>query len=158
MKNKLNHLPRIQIRRMTRQDLGGVMEIERVSFLSPWSRGIFERELQIPFSRMWAAAIAVVETTGSEGLRKSIEEKVAALDSGKGVIILTDMFGGTPSNMSLAFLKEGEVEVLTGLNLPMLIKISSCREGRSLPELAKTVKEAGQRHINLASEVLRKKT
>ncbi len=95
---------------------------------------------------------------GVEQLRKEIAEAIRRVDEGQGVLILTDMFGGTPSNMSLAFLKEGEVEVLTGLNLPMLIKISSCREGRSLPELAKTVKEAGQRHINLASEVLRKKT
>jgi PTS system mannose-specific IIA component len=59
--------------------------------------------------------------------------------------------------MSLAFLREGQVEVLSGLNLPMLIKISTCREGRTLKELAKMVKEAGQRNINLASEILQKK-
>ncbi|MBP1724309.1 MAG: phosphotransferase system, mannose/fructose-specific component, partial [Deltaproteobacteria bacterium] len=56
------------------------------------------------------------------------------------------------------FLSEGRVEVVTGLNLPMLIKVSNCREGQSLPELAKMVKEAGQRNINLASEILRKKS
>jgi PTS system mannose-specific IIA component len=59
--------------------------------------------------------------------------------------------------MSLAFLQEGRVEVLTGLNLPMLIKISHCREGRSLQELAKIAKEAGQKNISLASEILQKK-
>jgi PTS system mannose-specific IIA component len=60
--------------------------------------------------------------------------------------------------MSLAFLQEDRVEVLTGLNLPMLIQISNCREGRPLKELAKVVKEAGQRNINLASEILQKKS
>ncbi len=95
---------------------------------------------------------------GVEQLRKEIAEAIKQVDTGEGVLILTDMFGGTPSNMSLAFLREDRVEVLTGLNLPMLIKISNCREGRTLKELAKMVKEAGQRHINLASEILQKKT
>ena len=93
-----------------------------------------------------------------EELRKEIAEAIRRVDSGNGVLILTDMFGGTPSNMSLAFLAEGRVEVVTGLNLPMLIKISNCREERPLPELAKMVKEAGQRNINLASEILTKKS
>ena len=95
---------------------------------------------------------------GVEVLREEIARAIKSVDSGGGVLILTDMFGGTPSNMSLAFLSENRVEVVTGLNLPMLIKISNCREGRSLQELAKMVKEAGQRNINLASEVLQKKT
>jgi PTS system mannose-specific IIA component len=95
---------------------------------------------------------------GVEALREEISRAIKSVDSGSGVLILTDMFGGTPSNMSLAFLSENRVEVVTGLNLPMLIKISNCREGRSLQELAKMVKEAGQRNINLASEVLRKKS
>jgi PTS system mannose-specific IIA component len=60
--------------------------------------------------------------------------------------------------MSLAFLDENRVEVLTGLNLPMLIKLASCREGRELKELARMVKEAGQKNINLASEILQKKS
>jgi len=90
-------------------------------------------------------------------LRREISAAIKSVDHGAGVLILTDMFGGTPSNMSLAFLSEGRVEVLTGFNLPMLIKISSCREGRSLKELAKMVKEAGQRNINIASEILQKK-
>ncbi len=93
-----------------------------------------------------------------EELRRGIAEAIKKVDEGEGVLILTDMFGGTPSNMSLAFLQEGRVEVLTGLNLPMLIKLSNCREGRSLKELAKTVKEAGQKNINLASEILQKRS
>ena len=94
---------------------------------------------------------------GVELLREEIARAIKSVDSGRGVLILTDMFGGTPSNMSLAFLSENRVEVVTGLNLPRLIKISNCREGRSLQELAAMVKEAGQRNINLASEVLQKK-
>jgi len=102
--------------------------------------------------------VSIDTRKGVEELRKEIAEAVRGVDSGKGVLILTDMFGGTPSNMSLAFLSEGRVEVVTGLNLPMLIKISNCREGRTLKELAKMVKEAGQRNINLASEILQKKS
>jgi PTS system mannose-specific IIA component len=102
--------------------------------------------------------VSIDTRKGVEELRKEIAEAVRGVDSGKGVLILTDMFGGTPSNMSLAFLSEGRVEVVTGLNLPMLIKISNCREGRTLNELAKMVKEAGQRNINLASEILQKKS
>jgi PTS system mannose-specific IIA component len=93
-----------------------------------------------------------------EELRRGIAEAIKKVNEGDGVLILTDMFGGTPSNMSLAFLQEDRVEVLSGLNLPMMIKLSNCREGRSLKELAKMVKEAGQKNINLASEILQKKS
>ena len=101
--------------------------------------------------------VSIDTRTGVEELRRGIAEAIKRVDVGEGVLILTDMFGGTPSNMSLAFLSEGRVEVLTGLNLPMLIKISNCRQGRTLKELAKMVKEAGQKNINLASEILQKK-
>jgi mannose PTS system EIIA component len=103
-------------------------------------------------------SVSIDTQKGVETLRKEIAEAIKSVDAGEGVLILTDMFGGTPSNMSLAFLQENHVEVLTGLNLPMLIKISNCREGQSLKELAKIVKEAGQRNINLASEILHKKS
>jgi len=101
--------------------------------------------------------VSIDTRKGVEELRRGIAEAIKRVDVGEGVLILTDMFGGTPSNMSLAFLSEGRVEVLTGLNLPMLIKISNCRQGRTLKELAKMVKEAGQKNINLASEILQKK-
>ncbi len=93
-----------------------------------------------------------------EELRRGIAEAIKKVDEGDGVLILTDMFGGTPSNMSLAFLQEGRVEVLTGLNLPMMIKLSNSREERKLQELARLVKEAGQKNINLASEILQKRS
>ncbi len=90
-------------------------------------------------------------------LRRIISTAIKSVDGGKGVLVITDMFGGTPSNMSLVFLNDGRVEVLTGLNLPMLTKVSACREGRTLKEFAKLVKESGQRNIYLGSEVLQKK-
>ena len=93
-----------------------------------------------------------------EEMRREIAESLKKVDDGDGVLVLTDMFGGTPSNMSLAFLKEDRVEVLTGLNLPMMIKLSNVREERPLRELARMVKEAGQKNINLASEILQKKS
>jgi mannose PTS system EIIA component len=119
----------------------------------------FVRSAEMICGPLPGLATVSIETNKSvEELRKVIAAAIKNVDVGDGVLILTDMFGGTPSNMSLAFLQDGRVEVLTGLNLPMLIKISNCREGRTLKELAKMVKEAGQRHINLASEVLQKKT
>jgi len=101
--------------------------------------------------------VSIDTSKGVEELRQEIAAAIKSVDLGKGVLILTDMFGGTPSNMSLVFLQEDRVEVLTGLNLPMLIKISNCREGRTLKELARLAKEAGQKNINLASEILQKK-
>ncbi|RPI50770.1 MAG: PTS sugar transporter subunit IIA [Chloroflexi bacterium] len=119
----------------------------------------FIRSAELICGKMAGLTTVSIDTgKGVEELRKEIAAAVRDVDSGSGVLILTDMFGGTPSNMSLAFLSEGRVEVVTGLNLPMLIKISNCREGRTLQELAKMVKEAGQRNINLASEILQKKS
>ncbi|MBI5966756.1 MAG: PTS sugar transporter subunit IIA [Deltaproteobacteria bacterium] len=119
----------------------------------------FIRSAELICGKMANIVTVSIDTRkGVEELRREIAEAIKKVDLGEGVLILTDMFGGTPSNMSLAFLREGEVEVLTGLNLPMLIKIFNCREGRKLPELAKMVKEAGQRNINLASEILQRKS
>jgi len=80
-------------------------------------------------------------------------DAIKEVDQGKGVLILTDLFGGTPANISLSF-QGPRVEVVCGMNLPMLIKLAGCRNGYSLRETASMVKEYGQRHISLASEVL----
>jgi PTS system mannose-specific IIA component len=80
-------------------------------------------------------------------------DAIKEVDQGKGVLILTDLFGGTPANISLSF-QGPRVEVVCGMNLPMLIKLAGCRNGCSLSEVASMVKEYGQRHISLASEVL----
>lgn len=87
-----------------------------------------------------------------EDMMKTLREAIKEVDRGKGVLILTDLFGGTPANISLSFQGPG-VEVVCGMNLPMLIKLAGCR-GQNLREAAALVKEYGQRHISLASEVL----
>jgi len=101
-----------------------------------------------------ADALSITETTGSEKMRKTIEGKVRDLNSGKGVLILTDMFGGTPSNLSLSFLKARSVEVLTGVNLPMIIAIVQNRKTSTLNELAEKAQEAGKTGISLAGKLL----
>jgi PTS system mannose-specific IIA component len=91
----------------------------------------------------------------AEKVRQEIEQAMKQVDRGSGVLILTDMFGGTPSNISLSFLEEGKVEVLSGVNLPMLLKLSShSRRGKSLKDLADEVQIAGQTSITLASKIL----
>ena len=100
------------------------------------------------------ATIPINQTSDSEEIRKMIEEKITSLDQGQGVIILTDMFGGTPSNLSLSFLKEEMVEVLTGVNLPMVIAIAQSRMDLKLSELAEKAQEAGKMSISLAGKLL----
>lgn len=89
-----------------------------------------------------------------EASRTKIAEAVQSVDSGRGVIILTDMFGGTPSNLSLPLLRKDQVEIVTGVNLPMVIKLANQGAEESLDELARKVRDQGQRHISIASELL----
>ncbi len=86
--------------------------------------------------------------------RKEIERKIAEADRGSGVLILTDMFGETPSNIAFAFHEPGKVDVITGVNLPMIVKIASQQEGETLDGLARAVLEQGRSHMRLASEFL----
>lgn len=101
--------------------------------------------------------ISVDQTKGVEDLKKDINAAIKKLDQGQGVLILTDLFGGTPSNLSLSLLKEGKVEVVTGVNLPMLLKLSDTREKMNLKDFANYIKEYGRKNIYLASEILNKK-
>ncbi|MCF8041271.1 MAG: PTS sugar transporter subunit IIA [Desulfarculaceae bacterium] len=101
-----------------------------------------------------AATVSVDSNTAAESLHTRLEAAIAKVDSNQGVLILTDMFGGSPNNISLAFLEEGRHEVVTGVNLPMLIKAATSREGTSLDKLAHTVCEAGRDSISVASELL----
>jgi len=87
-------------------------------------------------------------------VRDRIQKEIEEVDDGDGVVILTDVLGGTPTNLSLSFLKEEKVEVVTGVNMPMLLTLSSYRKGRSLREIGKLVKKSGRRGIVLAKEVL----
>lgn len=86
--------------------------------------------------------------------RKELIEIVQSFDQGTGVAVLTDMFGGTPSNLALSLLDLNNVEVIAGVNLPLLIKLVSLRDKKSLQEAMKEAQEAGQRYINLASHFL----
>lgn len=90
-------------------------------------------------------------------IKEGISRAVKKVDRGKGVLILTDMFGGTPSNISLSFLEEKKVEILSGVNLPMLLKLSTYQGSKSLSELADFIKSYGQKNISLASEILKGK-
>lgn len=101
--------------------------------------------------------ISVDQTKSVEDLKKDINVAIKKLDQGQGVLILTDLFGGTPSNLSLSLLKEGKVEVVTGVNLPMLLKLSDTREKMNLKDFANYIKEYGRKNIYLASEILNKK-
>jgi len=101
--------------------------------------------------------VSIDQTKDVEELKKEIGNAIKKLDKGRGVLILTDLFGGTPSNISLSFMKEGKVEVLTGVNLPMLLKLSELKEDMTLRESACFIKEYGQKNISLASEILSKK-
>ncbi len=101
--------------------------------------------------------VCVEQTRGVEELKKEISAAIKKLDKGQGVLILTDLFGGTPSNISLSFMKEGKIEVVTGVNLPMLLKVSDVKEGTSLNAFARFIKEYGKNNISLASEILSKK-
>jgi mannose PTS system EIIA component len=104
-------------------------------------------------------AVSLDPSALPDDARHQISEGLAKLNGTDGVLILTDMFGGTPSNLSLSFLKEGQVEVISGVNLPMLIKVNHLRQGNyaNLREMALTLQQSGQQGITVASELLHKK-
>lgn len=90
-----------------------------------------------------------------EEMRGRIEKATHEANQGQGVLVLVDMFGGTPSNLSLAFLEEGSVEVVTGVNLPMLVKMAGLKPGLTLAETAELARDYGRNNISVASEILR---
>ena len=89
-----------------------------------------------------------------EQRRSDIVEAVARVDKGSGVVVLTDMFGGTPSNLAISVMEAGRVEVIAGMNLPMLIKLSSVRKGGTLAVAVEDAQAAGRKYINVASQLL----
>ena len=101
--------------------------------------------------------VSIAPNEGSEEIREKIIAGIRKVDDGQGVLILTDMYGGTPSNISLSFLEEKRVEVITGVNLPMLLKLATYKNEMGLDQLAVFITDYGQRNINLASEVLKKR-
>jgi PTS system mannose-specific IIA component len=89
-----------------------------------------------------------------EARREEILEAIKSVDSGEGVVLLTDMFGGTPSNLAISAMGSGKIEVIAGVNLPMLIKLASVRAKASLGEAVDKAQEAGRKYIRVASKEL----
>lgn len=102
-------------------------------------------------------AISIFPEDDIEKKRLEILDSVKKVDSGKGVIVLTDMFGGTPSNLAISVMENEKIEVVAGVNLPMLIKMMSAREKKSIKELIKISQESGRKYINVASAFFEEK-
>ena len=99
-------------------------------------------------------AVCIGPDDKMDARRADIAAAIARVNVGPGVIILTDMFGGTPSNLAISLLQEGQVEVVAGLNLPMLVKLARIRKDNALLKCATTAQDAGRKYINIASQVL----
>ncbi|MGA7991785.1 MAG: PTS sugar transporter subunit IIA [Thermoanaerobaculia bacterium] len=100
-------------------------------------------------------ALSLAWDEATEGATRRLEKAIAEYDKGRGVVLLTDMFGGTPSNLALAFLEPGLVEIVTGINLPMVVKARAlAREGKSAREIAHVLVERGRRAIVAAAELV----
>jgi len=100
------------------------------------------------------AAIGIGARDDMEERRQEIADCIAKVDSGDGVIILTDLFGGTPSNLAISLMEKGKVEVIAGVNLPMLIRLDGARKSMDIVSAIAAAKEAGQKYISVASEIL----
>jgi len=100
-------------------------------------------------------SVSINLNENADKLRKKIEESIKKVRQRKGVLILTDMFGGTPSNLSYSFLEEGRLEVISGVNLPILIKAIHLRKNLELIDLAERLEEFGKKSISMASRILK---
>ena len=100
------------------------------------------------------AAVCIGPEDDMEQRRQEILRSVSEVDTGDGVVLLTDMFGGTPSNLAISVMDRGKVEVIAGVNLPMLIKLASLRQTERLPDAVRGAQEAGRKYINVASQLL----
>jgi PTS system mannose-specific IIA component len=99
-------------------------------------------------------AICIGPDDDMEARRADISRAVAAVDQGRGVILLTDLFGGTPSNLAISLMEPGRVEVIAGVNLPMLIRLEGARKMMKVQAAVAAAREAGRKYISVASEVL----
>jgi len=100
------------------------------------------------------ATVCIGPNDDMELRRKQIANEVRNVDSGEGVIILTDLFGGTPSNLAISLMQAGHVEVIAGINLPMLIRLAKARRSLGVREAAAAARDAGRNYITIASEFL----
>ena len=100
------------------------------------------------------AAVCIGPEDDMEQRRQDILRSIAEVDSGDGAVLLTDMFGGTPSNLAISVMDRGKIEVIAGINLPMLIKLASLRQSETLADAVRGAQEAGRKYINVASQLL----
>ena len=100
------------------------------------------------------APICIGPDDDMEARREDIANAIAAVDRGKGVIILTDLFGGTPSNLAISLMKSDRIEVIAGVNLPMLIRLEGARKTMDVKAAVAAAREAGRKYISVASEIL----
>lgn len=100
------------------------------------------------------ATVCIGPSDDMERRRREISDAIRDVDSGDGVIILTDLFGGTPSNLAISLMQAGKVEVIAGINLPMLIRLAKARCCMSVSEAALAARDAGRNYITIASEYL----
>ena len=100
------------------------------------------------------APICIGPDDDMEERRADIARAIAAVDEGRGVIVLTDLFGGTPSNLAISLMQAGKVEVIAGINLPMLIRLAGARKAMGVVEAVQAAQAAGRNYITVASEVL----
>ena len=98
--------------------------------------------------------VAIGPDDDMEARRNDIAGAVARVDTGGGVILLTDLFGGTPSNLAISLMERGRIEVIAGINLPMLIRLASARRSMKVVDAVAAAREAGRKYISVASEVL----
>ena len=100
------------------------------------------------------AAICIGAEDDMEARRQDILRRITEVDTGDGVVLLTDMFGGTPSNLAISVMDRPRIEVVAGVNLPMLIKLASLRQNEGLQRSVSGAQEAGRKYINVASQLL----
>ncbi|MEG3082332.1 PTS sugar transporter subunit IIA [Sphingomonas sandaracina] len=100
------------------------------------------------------ATISIGPDDDMEGRRADIAAAIQEVDVGRGVIVLTDLFGGTPSNLAISLMERGRIEVIAGMNLPMLIRLGSARKSMTVVAAVAAAREAGRKYISVASEVL----
>jgi len=103
------------------------------------------------------AAVCIGPDDDMEARRREILEKIAETDTGSGVVLLTDMFGGTPSNLAISVMDKAKVEVIAGVNLPMLVSLATLRDKTPLADAVAKAQAAGRKYINVASHLLAEK-
>ena len=100
------------------------------------------------------ATVCIAADDDMEARRQEIMDMVQSVETGDGTILLTDMFGGTPSNLAISLLDQDKTEVIAGVNLPMLIKLATIRGSKALTEVVEEAQSAGRKYINVASELI----